>query len=141
MSFPPTVLRGDPIGSRELTVDVPHTFEPLGVGHAVHSEVRLARVPTNKYSQRNRNRRRYLRNCSLVRLTIGAVAPHRRERHRSVEPGARLTFEMNRQRGAALATKRTGSEVLDYGLVDEDLCCIPALFPPLWAAGRFPTDP
>jgi len=31
---------GIPLGSRELGVDVPHSFEPLNVGHIIHGEVR-----------------------------------------------------------------------------------------------------
>lgn len=31
---------GIPLGSRELGVDVPHSFEPLNVGHITHGEVR-----------------------------------------------------------------------------------------------------
>ena len=33
---------GIPLGTRVLGVDVPRTFEPLGVGHIIHGEIRPA---------------------------------------------------------------------------------------------------
>jgi len=96
---------GIPLGTRELGTDVPHTFEPLDIGPIISGKVRPpGYLRTSTVRQIGADVGGSVAVAWCVYIDFGNES--QLTKHTStVEPGARMAFELTRKQGAALITK------------------------------------